>query len=57
MRADDRRARFVGVEAYEAEGGRVLRDLEKTCAKLRVRTRIEAVAVAVRDGIIDPDAE
>jgi len=31
--------------------------LEKTCAKLRVRTRIEAVAVAVRDGIIDPDAE
>ena len=29
----------------------------QTCAKLRVRTRIEAVAVAVRDGIIDPDAE
>lgn len=26
-RADDRRARFVGVEAYEAEGGTVLRDL------------------------------
>ncbi len=25
--ADDRRARFVGVEAYEAEGGSVLRDL------------------------------
>ncbi len=57
VRADDRRAIFVGVEAYEAEGGTVLRDLEKTCAKLRVRTRIEAVAVAVRDGIIDPDAE
>lgn len=31
--------------------------LEKTCAKLRVRTRIEAVAIAVRDGIIDPDAD
>ena len=29
--------------------------LEKTCAKLRVRTRIEAVAVAVREGLIDPE--
>ena len=28
--------------------------IEKTCAKLRVRTRIEAVAVAVRSGMIDP---
>ena len=28
--------------------------LEKTCAKLRVRTRIEAVAIAVRSGLIDP---
>ena len=28
--------------------------LEKACAKLRVRTRIEAVAVAVRTGLIDP---
>ncbi|MBJ7483467.1 MAG: helix-turn-helix transcriptional regulator [Brevundimonas sp.] len=27
--------------------------LEKVCAKLRVRTRIEAVALAVRTGIID----
>lgn len=27
VRADDRRAIFVGVEAYEAEGGTVLRDL------------------------------
>ncbi len=27
--------------------------LEKVCAKLRVRTRIEAVALAVRAGIID----
>ena len=27
VRADDRRAVFVGVEAYEAEGGSVLRDL------------------------------
>lgn len=27
VRADDRRARFVGVEAYEAAGGAVLRDL------------------------------
>lgn len=27
VRADDRRARFVGTEAYEAEGGMVLRDL------------------------------
>lgn len=27
VRADDKRARFVGVEAYEAEGGAVLRDL------------------------------
>ncbi|MBX9617184.1 MAG: helix-turn-helix transcriptional regulator [Caulobacteraceae bacterium] len=29
--------------------------LEKVCAKLRVRTRIEAVAIAVRAGVIDPD--
>lgn len=29
--------------------------LEKTCAKLKVRTRIEAVAVAVRAGIIVPE--
>lgn len=29
--------------------------LEKVCAKLRVRTRIEAVAYAVRTGMIDPD--
>lgn len=28
--------------------------LEKVCAKFRVRTRIEAVAAAVRQGIIDP---
>lgn len=28
--------------------------LEKVCAKLRVRTRIEAVAVAVGTGLIDP---
>lgn len=27
VRADDRRARFVGVSAYEAAGGSVLRDL------------------------------
>jgi LuxR family quorum-sensing system transcriptional regulator CciR len=27
--------------------------LEKACAKLRVRTRVEAVAAAVRDGLID----
>lgn|GEM_PF-3576010 len=27
VRADDRRAAFVGIEAYEAEGGSVLRDL------------------------------
>jgi len=27
VRADDKRVRFVGVEAYEAEGGTVLRDL------------------------------
>ena len=54
VRVDDRRARFVGVEAYEAAGGAVLRDLEKVCAKLRVRTRIEAVATAVRMNLIDP---
>ena len=30
-------------------------DLEKVCSKLRVRTRIEAVAVAVRAGVIEPD--
>ncbi|MFT4956176.1 MAG: DNA-binding CsgD family transcriptional regulator [Brevundimonas sp.] len=29
--------------------------LEKACAKLRVRTRIEAVAVAVKSGIVDPE--
>lgn len=28
--------------------------LEKVCAKLRVRTRIEAVAMAVRRNLIDP---
>jgi LuxR family quorum-sensing system transcriptional regulator CciR len=28
--------------------------LEKVCSKLRVRTRIEAVAAAVRLGLIDP---
>ena len=54
VRVDDRRARFVGVEVYEAAGGAVLRDLEKVCAKLRVRTRIEAVAMAVRMNLIDP---
>ena len=27
--------------------------LEKVCSKLRVRTRIEAVALAVRTGIVD----
>lgn len=53
VRVDDRRARFIGVEVYEAAGGAVLRDLEKACAKLRVRTRVEAVAAAVRDGLID----
>ncbi|MDP3400398.1 MAG: chromosome partitioning protein ParB, partial [Brevundimonas sp.] len=53
VRVDDRRARFVGVEVYEAAGGAVLRDLEKACAKLRVRTRVEAVAAAVREGLID----
>lgn len=31
--------------------------LEKVCAKLRVRTRIEAVALAVRSGWIDPEEE
>lgn len=29
--------------------------LEKVCAKLRVRTRIEAVVSAVRHGLIEPD--
>ena len=29
--------------------------LEKVCSKLRVRTRIEAVAVAVRAGVVEPD--
>lgn len=29
--------------------------LEKACAKIGVRTRIEAVAIAVRNGIIDLD--
>ena len=28
--------------------------LEKVCSKLRVRTRIEAVALAVRSGVVDP---
>jgi DNA-binding CsgD family transcriptional regulator len=30
--------------------------IEKACAKLKVRTRIEAVAVAVGTGLIDPEA-
>ncbi|MNV68722.1 Transcriptional activator protein LuxR [compost metagenome] len=29
--------------------------IEKACAKLGVRTRIEAVAVGVRTGVIDPE--
>lgn len=29
--------------------------LEKVCAKLHVRTRVEAVAVAVRSGLIEVD--
>ncbi len=29
--------------------------IEKACAKLGVRTRIEAVAVGVRLGVIDPE--
>ncbi|MDQ1153091.1 helix-turn-helix transcriptional regulator [Brevundimonas sp. SORGH_AS_0993] len=29
--------------------------IEKACAKLGVRTRIEAVAVGVRTGIVDPE--
>lgn len=29
--------------------------LEKVCAKLQVRTRIEAVAVAVRSGLVNPE--
>ena len=29
--------------------------LEKACAKLRVRTRVEAVAAAVRAGLIEID--
>lgn len=28
--------------------------LEKVCFKFRVRTRIEAVAAAVRQGLVDP---
>ncbi|WP_343793672.1 helix-turn-helix transcriptional regulator [Brevundimonas kwangchunensis] len=31
--------------------------LEKACAKLGVRTRIEAVAVGVRSGLIDPEED
>jgi len=29
--------------------------LEKVCSKLQVRTRIEAVALAVRSGLIEPE--
>nr|WP_314434031.1 helix-turn-helix transcriptional regulator [uncultured Brevundimonas sp.] len=29
--------------------------IEKACAKIGVRTRIEAVAVAVRTGLLDPE--
>ena len=31
------------------------RNLEKACGKLKVRTRIEAVATAVRLGLVDVD--
>lgn len=41
--------------AYVAEDGSILRDLEKTCAKPGVRTRVEAVATAGRAGLIDAE--
>ena len=49
--SDDEQARVV--RALQALSFKPY--LEKACAKLRVRTRIEAVAVAVRTGIIDPE--
>lgn len=55
MRVDDRRVRFVGLEAYEAEGGPVVRDPGKVCAKMKVRTRIEPVVAAVQLGLIEPE--
>ena len=48
------------IEALDEEDAAVWRRLpsarwylEKACAKLRVRTRVEAVAAGVREGLID----
>ena len=58
VRASDKRARFVGVEAYEAEGGAVLRDLfqgddggwlqDVALVERLVAERLEREAEAVR---------
>lgn len=46
---------YMGMSLWNAIANEsAQRDLEKVCAKLKVRTRIEAVASAVRQGLIEP---
>lgn len=47
-------ATAVGLDMSGTWSATAVSYLEKACSKLRVRTRIEAVASAVRQGLIDP---
>lgn len=48
-------ADFEAAMTAEAPAFTVISYLEKVCSKLRVRTRIEAVAVGVGAGVIEPE--